>query len=303
MALQRVTVGSVSSTSTLVEALAAGLACAPDELSGELGPRLEALVASARAAWPDVEVSPAAFATHLGRQLAGAGELVTALDRIRGADVWLAYACALGEPRALRALEQRHLPAAARAVARFGDPHGFVADAIQELRERLLVGTPPRIATYTGTGSLESWIKVAAVRVAINLRNKEKLRSGEPEEVAQDSLAGVRDPELDYIKSQYRGDFASALRESFSDLTADERAMMRFYLIDKLNIAEIGSLFGLSRATIGRRIVDAREKVLEGTKRRLKERLDIATVELDSLIAALQSQVDVSLSQVLGKSA
>ena len=76
--------------------------------------------------------------------------------------------------------------------------------------------------------------------------------------------------------------------------------MLRFYLIDKLNIAEIGALFGLNRATIGRRIVDAREKVLEGTKRRLKERLRIPTVELDSLIAALQSQVELSLSQVLG---
>src|SRR5262249_40370957 len=117
----------------------------------------------------------------------------------------------------------------------------------------------------------------------------------------QDTLAQVEDPELDYIKAQYRGDFASALREAFSDLSADERAMLRFYLIDKLNIAEIGSLFGKSRATIGRRIVDSREKVLEGTKRRLKERLRVPSVELDSLIAALHSQIELSLSQVLGK--
>jgi RNA polymerase sigma-70 factor (ECF subfamily) len=208
-----------------------------------------------------------------------------------------------GEPRALRVLEQRHLAGAARAVARFGDPHGFAADALQELRQRLLVGAPPRIATYTGAGGLEAWIKVAAVRVAINLRAKERARSGETEDPDRDSLASARDPELDYIKAQYRGDFASALREAFTDLSADERAMLRFYLIDKLNIAEIGALFGCSRATVGRRIVDARETVLAGTKARLKARLRVPTVELDSLIAALHSQIELSLSQVLGKPA
>jgi RNA polymerase sigma-70 factor (ECF subfamily) len=215
-------------------------------------------------------------------------------------DLWLACACGRGEPNALRVLEQQYLPTAARAVARFGDPRGFVADAIQELRERLLVGTPPRIAAYTGGGSLEAWVRVAAVRVALNLRRREQRRSGPRDDDRVGGLVGVRDPELDFIKAQYRGDFAAALRESFEDLTAEERTMLRFYLMDRLNIGEIGEVFGMSRATIGRRILGARTKVLEGTRRRLKERLKIASGELDSLLAIVQSQVELSLSQVLG---
>jgi RNA polymerase sigma-70 factor (ECF subfamily) len=259
---------------------------------------VRALIADARAAWPAINLDETRFAAHVAT-LHGDP---TALDRVRGADLWLAFACASGDATALRILEQQYLPKAARAIARFGDPHGFVEDAIQLLRERLLVGDPPRIATYAGAGSLESWLKVAAVRVAINLRAKQD-HPVEPDDRADAALAGVQDPELDFIKAQYRGDFASALRDSFADLDADERGMLRFYLIDKLNIAEIAGLFGVSRATIGRRIVDAREKILAGTRDRLKSRLQIASEDLDSLLALVQSQVDLSLSQVLGTSA
>jgi RNA polymerase sigma-70 factor (ECF subfamily) len=113
-------------------------------------------------------------------------------------------------------------------------------------------------------------------------------------------LAGVGDPELELIKAKYRGDFTAALRDAIADLTQEDRTMMRFYLIDQLNIAEIGELFGTSRATIGRRILGARTKVLDGTRRRLKDRLRVDGSELDSLIAILHSQVDLSLSRVLG---
>jgi RNA polymerase sigma-70 factor (ECF subfamily) len=294
---------SSASVTVEMERFAAGLGRPEAEIteSAEIAAALEAMIAAARTAWPDVALAPEDFAHHLGARLAGEPDLARALETVRGVDLWLACACGRGERNALRVLEQRYLPIAARAVARFGDARGFVADAIQELRERLLVGAPPRIAAYAGCGSLDAWLKVAAVRVAINLRQKEARRRDQPDggEEARD-LAGVRDPELDFIKAQHRGDFAAALREAFADLTADERAMLRFYLIDKLNIAEIGGLFGVSRATIGRRIIDVRAKVLGGTRHRLKERLRLASGELDSLLAIVQSQIDLSLSQVLG---
>jgi RNA polymerase sigma-70 factor, ECF subfamily len=261
--------------------------------------KLDAMVAAGREAWPDVELAPDVFAAHLEKRLAGVADREATLDKLRAADLYLACACAHGEPNALRAFESHHLQIAVRAVSRFGDPNGFAADAIQELRERLLVGTPPRIAEYAATGSLEAWVKVAAVRVAINLREKENVRAGEPDR-AEESLAAVRDPELDLIKARYRGDFTAALRAAFAELDVDDRAIMRFYLIDHLNIAQIGALYGKSRATIGRRVVAIREQVLENTRKQLKTRLSLATEEIDSLIALLRSQVDLSLSQILG---
>jgi RNA polymerase sigma-70 factor (ECF subfamily) len=283
----------------LVERFAAGLGQTPTEVAAHAA-LLERLITVAQGEWPEVQLAPEVFAEHLGARLKGTKDLVHALDNVHASELWLACACGQGERNALRALEQRYLPVAARAVARFGDPHGFVADAVQELRERMLVGKPPRIEMYTGIGSLEAWIRVAAVRIAINLRKKRNATVGATMTGDTGELAGARDPELEFMKAKYRGDFTAALREALADLTQEDRTMLRFYLIDLLNIAEIGELFGKSRATIGRRIQDARTKVFDGTRRRLKERLRVDGSELDSLIAILYSQVNLSLSRVLG---
>jgi RNA polymerase sigma-70 factor, ECF subfamily len=268
------------------------------ESTEQLEARLTALVEAARETWPAIPVDPASFVEHVARCIGSDPDPLAALDRLRAADLWLAFACARGEPLALRALEDGHLVAAARALARFGDARGFVADALQDLRHRLLVGSPPRIAAYAGQGSLAAWIRVAAVRVAINLRHREAAR-GEASWQGTDTLAAARDPELEYVKAHYQGDFSAALREAFDDLSADERTMLRFYLIDRLNIAEIASIFGVGRSTVGRRIVRCREKVIDSVRGRLKQRLDLSSEELDSLIGAVRSDIDLTLSQVL----
>ena len=267
----------------------------------ELQQALDYVVETGQRAWPTIMLPPGAFEAHVRALLADAADPIAILDKLHVPDLYLACACAIGEPRALVALEQQYLPTAARAVARFGDPHGFVADAIQELRERVLVGTPPRIAAYAGTGSLESWLKVAAVRVAINLRARHREQPVDRDDAQEAAIASVDDPVLEYVKRRYQADFSRALREAFDDLSGEDRTIMRFYLVDRLNIGEIGGLVGISRATVGRRIIAARETILAGTRRRLHERLEIDNAELDSLIGVLQSRVDFSLSQVLGR--
>ena len=271
--------------------------------SEELRQALDYVVETGQRAWPAITLPPNAFEAHVRAAIANATDPLAAVDKLHVADLYLACACATGDPRALVALEQQYLPTAARAVARFGDPHGFVADAIQELRERLLVGTPPRISAYAGTGSLESWLKVAAVRVAINLRARHREQPIDRDDATEAAIASGDDPVLDYVKRRYQADFSRALREAFDDLSVEDRAIMRFYLVDRLNIGEIGGLVGVSRATVGRRIIAARETILAGTRRRLHERLAIDPAELDSLIGILQSRVDFSLSQVLGRTA
>ncbi|HKE18065.1 MAG TPA: sigma-70 family RNA polymerase sigma factor [Kofleriaceae bacterium] len=287
-------------------ALASAFLAALDRSAGEveetaerLEARLTALVAAARESWPAIPVDPTRFVEHAARCVGKDRDPLVALEGLRAADLWLAHACAGGEPLALRALESGHLVAAARALARFGDARGFVADALQELRRRLLVGSPPRIAEYAGQGSLTAWIRVAAVRVAINLRRHEARRGGDAGWQDAEALAAARDPELEFVKAHYRGDFSAALRDAFDDLTADERTMLRFYLIDRLNIAEIGSIFGVGRSTVGRWIVRCRERILASMRDRLKERLQLTSQELDSLMGEMRSQVDLSLSQVL----
>jgi RNA polymerase sigma-70 factor, ECF subfamily len=271
--------------------------------SPEWRARLAALLGAARAVWPDVRVSDEAFSAHVAARLGEDADLET----LPIADLLLACGCALGEPRALALFERHFLLPARAALSRF-EAAGVVDDALQNVRARLLVtegGAPPRIADFAGQGSLEGWVKVAALRAAIDLTRRDRRESSTDDEdlaAAEAALAPEAHPELEYLKAEYREPFAAAVRAAVVALSRDERSLLRFNLVDGLNIAAIGAIYGVHRATVARWIAQARAHVLEATRTELRARLGIADDELDSLIQALASQLDVSLHGLLRSS-
>src|SRR5262249_39935658 len=104
------------------------------------------IAAAARAAWPGLSLSVEEFLADLvGRQL----------TRWAAGALYRACACARGDAAAIRILEQRFLPLAARAAAGVDPAPEFVDEVRQRLRDRLLAGPRPRIAGYAGSGALE----------------------------------------------------------------------------------------------------------------------------------------------------
>lgn len=94
--------------------------------------------------------------------------------RRNGHELCLALACAQGDGPAILQLEV-HLGDARRAVRRLRASSDFADDALQELRERLLVGAAPRIRSYAAKGSLAGWLRRAAMNIALNARLREPL--------------------------------------------------------------------------------------------------------------------------------
>ena len=133
-----------------------------------------------RAAWPKVELDEEVFAAHVLSKLApdaGAEEV----DRLDAAGLYLACACARGVPSALAELDLHVLAKVPEFLARIQGSSALPDEVRQILRERLLVGAggePPRIATYSGEGPLAAWVRVAAVRTALNLLEKMDERLG-----------------------------------------------------------------------------------------------------------------------------
>lgn len=255
-------------------------------------------VNEARAAWPDIAMDPGALAEHVAAKLAAAGELAA----LRVGDLLVALACSQGDAAALRVLDERLRGAARPALARLGDA-AFQDDALQELRLRLLVGPPPRILAYGGSGSLEAWLKVSAVRVALNLREREEKYAPPAFAVGPDDdrpLEGVRDPELDMLRRRYRPQVAAALRAAFADLDAAERGLLRLYAVDGLALGELARAAGTSRATAGRRLLAVRQKLLAQTRVRLGQELGLGSADLDSLVRLVRSELYLTLSGLLG---
>jgi RNA polymerase sigma-70 factor (ECF subfamily) len=93
-------------------------------------------------------------------------------------------------------------------LSKRGDDVTFVEEVLQALRRRLLVAEPsaaPRIATYRGTAPLVTWMRAAALRVAVDLRRGRKHHQTLDPELP---LAGP-DPEARYLKLRYASEVKS----------------------------------------------------------------------------------------------
>jgi RNA polymerase sigma-70 factor, ECF subfamily len=89
--------------------------------------------------------------------------------------------------------------------------------------------------------------------------------------------------------------------ESLRDLSCAELAgaLLRYNVLEGLNIEEIGKIYGVHRATVARWITAARESILGRTRDELERRFGITAVEIDSIVRLVQSRLDVSMERVL----
>ena len=255
------------------------------------------LIGRARAAYPQFAVDQAAFAGHLEACAKAAGGWA----KLNAEDLYLAFASAQGDREALEVVEQRYLARVVGFIAHLRREPAFVDEVRQHLRERMLIGVPsaqvrsPKILDYSGRGPLGAWMRVSALRLALDLIEKEKPQRTLAEQDEEDQLAATVDPELMAIRQRHLPQFREAFRLALDSLDARERNLLRLYLVDGLNIGRIGEIFGKSRATIGRMVIDCREKLLEETRRHLGALTGASEGDVLSLIRLLQSGLDVSI--------
>lgn len=268
------------------------------------GEALAASAEAARAAWPDLAVDQTAFVAHLRRHL-GPDER-TALAALGGwhvADLYFAHACALACPPAVRTLERKLAERAPQYLARVGGAQrAFVDETRQVLLEKLLVAAPgeePKIASYSGRGALEGWLRIACVNTALKLLARPEAGPRADDGAAARAVDPSPDPELALVKHQHRAEFEVALREAFAALDPKARNVLRLHFVDGLNIDAIGAAYGTHRATAARWLQQARQDVLEGIRKTLRDRLRLTPEELQSMVNLVQSRLESSVRALL----
>jgi RNA polymerase sigma-70 factor, ECF subfamily len=286
--------------SAFVEAWPGAAAGLPRDFEAQLASVCEA----ARAAWPDLGVDDTRFVQYLAQRLAPQGDPADHLAELRAADLYLAHACADGVPAALTLFEERLLSHAPAFLKHLQQPPAFVDDVLQLLRTRLLIGSPsepPRIAQYAGRGPLSSWVGIAAQRTAISLIRGEGAHSRAIDEAMAQALPAGKDPELDYLKARYRKEFRAAFSEAIAALPARDRLILRLFLVDNLSHERIGTMYQVNQSTVTRWIARAREAILRDTQTSLRNSLRVETSEFESLAALVGSELDLSLTRLLGE--
>jgi RNA polymerase sigma-70 factor (ECF subfamily) len=254
---------------------------------------LRKAMAEASTSWPGIATSEEAFASYVDERLVGEGDL-----DLYGRELFLAFACSFGDPIAIRALDAEYLARTEGAVAKVDGARAFVDEVKQTLRIRLLVGPPPRIGQYAATGPLAAWLRVSALRTALDLRRtvaaQEKTILDMMAEPFTSDLPGGSHVEREYVEK--------ALHTAFATLTARQRNVLRLHYVEALSIDEIGGIYRVHRATAARWLASIRKELFDKVAEDVKRALDFTESDFQSVLKRIQSQLDISLLSVLGTS-
>lgn len=219
-------------------------------------------------------------------------------------DLALAAACARGDAAAIDRFDRLLRQVGTAAVRGLRGSDSDRDDVLQDVRAKLLVGTGdrgPLIADYAGRGDLARWLKASVVRAYLNRVRGVRRETVLDDEVVFDRLMAPEiEPELAYLKARYSAEIKTAVAEALAELPDATKVLLRHRFVDELTVDEIAALHRVHRGTVHRWLADARDRLRERVEALLRTRLGLATAELDSVLRAVASQLDVSLVRVLG---
>lgn len=264
-----------------------------------LAEAIDEVCARVHRAWPRVVIDDAAFLAWLAGKVGETAGL-PALAGLRIESLALAFACSHGDPSAVATFEREHGRDIDVALARLHVPPAVLDDVRQRVRARLMVGPEAKIGSYSGKGDLAHWVRTVAVRVAVSSQ-----RGRAPLDRVVTTPSAVpdspRDPELEWLRKQYQSEFRDAFGAALQSLDDDDRALLRFKFVDGLTLDDLARLYGIHRATVARRVAALREDLVKATREQLGGPLRVRRQDLDSLVRLVRSDLDLSLSRLLGE--
>ena len=212
------------------------------------------------------------------------------------ADVELAQKLARGDKAALATFEREIAFEIEVGIKKVDRDRTFVDELAQEVRVKLFVGDPPKIASYRGAGPLRAWVAIVAMRAALNAKRAKQLPT---DDVLADVVDREPDPQLRHLTTQYPAEFSEALTAAIAALSDRDRALLRLRFVAGLELAQIGKLYRVHESTVSRWIQAAVETVGEDARARLVTRLQITAATAESVARMVKSQLDLSIARLL----
>jgi RNA polymerase sigma-70 factor (ECF subfamily) len=273
----------------------------------------DAAIATAWTAWlaraaarrPEVTTDPKRVVALLATKLEGP-LTVAALEQLDGGELWLAAGCTEGLAIAMARFDADYLANLDRALGHMKLAADRLGEVRQRVREKLLVPEDgvTKLEQYAGRGQLATLVRVVAVRAALDRIRADGRSPDTPDE--GDAAAVLADdqasPELAAIKAEHADVFKGAFESAVASLDADARGLLRLHVMEKLGIDAIASLHGVHRSTAARWLQDVRERLSKEIRKNLRDRLGRRKVDIESVIRAVDSQLDLSFSRLLGPS-
>jgi RNA polymerase sigma-70 factor, ECF subfamily len=227
-------------------------------------------------------------ALEVARAHAPAGVAPSAyLTRLSLDDLYLASACAAGDEAAWTECVATHRD----FIHRFA--HRVLAEpAASDLADGVIADLWQcrKIARYEGRSTLRTWLGTVVSHAAVNAAAASQVRQRREGEAPG---ARAADPESDLDGARRSSELARLLAESIAGQPAQDRLLVLLYYEQGLTLEAIGSVMGLSKAAVSRRLKRIREALLEAADTLARRRLGTSA---RSLVDGLQlSMVDLDL--------
>ena len=288
-------------TDGVFEAFVAAIPTAPPDVAA-LRLQLEAAIAEAlragSAQWPEITVEPRAFAAAMARSFVDGPDSCAALAELHVADLYLAQACASGDTPAIEAFERTHGATIASSLRALRLADDVAADVAQDVREKLFVGSPGKIATYSGRAALASWLRTIATRTAVAALRRRTEHLLDDDEL--EALPSSHDtPDQQYFRATYHVEFKAAFDAALASLTDQQRSLLRQRFVEGLALEAIGERHGVHKTTAFRWLEEAQTLLTKRTHNAFQQRTRATVSEMRSIVRVLESNVELSLRRVL----
>lgn len=257
---------------------------------------LSAAIDEARLKWPGISLSDSVFASHVRSKL-GAHP---SRPELRVTDLFLACACAQRDSAAIAQFEATYFGEVGVVCARFPALSVTQDDVQQRLREKLFLADPPSIVGYGGQGDLRSWFRAAVLHLVLNITSRESREVPTEGCFFQAILDASPSAEAEFLRRACRKEFEEAFVAAVGALPDRDKSLLRYAFNDKLTIDEIGTIFGVHRATAARWIHKAQLGLVETTRQTLASQLAISESEAESVVRGALSSLGTTLFRHFG---
>jgi RNA polymerase sigma-70 factor, ECF subfamily len=162
-----------------------------------------------------------------------------------------------------------------------------------------------KLASFTGRGSLEGWLRTVLAQEFVNRYRKTRRLVSLDEEGEEGSQFAAPEPE-DMVSVDPRLEFATD--SALAGLASEERMVLAAYYLDGRTLAEIARMLGVHESTISRKVdklaKSLRKKILgalgkQGMSRRQAEEaleVDVRDIRLDLRRSLAQETASVAFS-------
>jgi RNA polymerase sigma-70 factor (ECF subfamily) len=259
-----------------------------------------------RATFPHVAWSAVGFAEACRArwQAESARDLA---DRMGGpvgrAEEYLVLACLAGRPGAAATLDREYLIKLTPRLRTLCRSRDVADEALQALREKLLLPPTPRLAQYENRGQLAAWLTIVAVRTALDLTRRAQHSALRSTELNEQLVEHALSPESQFATRQLDAALRRALVGALERLPPEQRFALKMQLVAGWSIDQIGRALSTHRATAARWLVAARERLEQEVRATLVRELGFEPREVDGALGALRSRLDLRLSQFFHSSA